>query len=281
MNCVSKTMTDKVEQCRVTCKRCNQVLANKSVLKRHLLKKTICHPCNESSNYDPLVLIAEIYPEKQYNIKTFDCKFCKKKFNHQSNRYAHEKVCKEHPQCRKEIEQLVEKAIVQKLKAQSSNAQIITNNNSYQTQNNVVIQLNSVGQETLNHLSTDFLTRCIINENDGMQSLLQEIHFNQTIPENNNIRLKSSKNNLLEKYEDGRWMPCDKNNTLDQMIRRGYRILYRHFIDNIEEPDIRDREEQIQGYFMKLIGRKDQMYYELRRNLYLMIMDSTLYIVGI
>lgn len=110
-----------------------------------------------------------------------------------------------------------------------------------------------------------------------MKDLLQEIHQS---PSNQNIRVKSNKHNLLEKFHDNQWVICDKNNTLDEMINKGYRILFQHFISNITDPNFKDREEYINIYFNKLVSQKDPVYYQLRRDLFVMIMNNTLYIVG-
>ena len=34
--------------------------------------------------------------------------------------------------------------------------------------------------------------------------------------------------NLLQKYDGQKWIDCDKNNTLDQLINKGYKILNKH-----------------------------------------------------
>lgn len=75
------------------CKRCNTRMSNKCALKRHYQRKELCNALTESQNFDINELLKEMYPEKAYAENTFDCTFCEKKFNHKSNKYAHEKIC--------------------------------------------------------------------------------------------------------------------------------------------------------------------------------------------
>lgn len=287
----------------VSCKRCMTCFATKGTLKRHLQRKHVCTPVDAEHNIEPSILIEELC-FKQYNDVTYDCTYCKKKFNNRSNRWSHEQICKKKhivesrshdidvdidhlpDNIKAVMRQMIEKQHmleqeISKLshKDKPSTSSQVTNN--IQTQNNVVIQINNMGEESLAHLTPEFLTECTLGSNNGLKNLLHQIHFSKDAPQNNNIRLKSAKQNLLEKYSEGRWMPCDKNNTLDEMIRRGYKILWKHFIQNIDEPVFREREEILQDYFTKMLSGSDNMYYQLRRDLYIMIMDNTLYVVGL
>jgi len=150
--------------------------------------------------------------------------------------------------------------------------------NNIQNQN-IQINIASFGEEKTNHLSVEFLDKCLLGLNNGMKTLMKEIHFNPNVPENHNIRVLSKKQNLLEKYCDGEWHPCDKNNTLDEMIKNGYKILYSHFLRQKIDHDLELIEPTINDYFIKLRS-KDNIYYELRRDLYIMILDDTFYVLG-
>lgn len=120
---------------------------------------------------------------------------------------------------------------------------------------------------------------CVKRLNNGMKNLVQYIHFNPQVPENRNIRVLSKKQNLLETFRDGAWHPCDKNNTLDEMIKKGYRILFQHFLNTtLDSEGISD---QISKYFVNLMNRETEEYFQLRRDLYVMILDNTLYVLSL
>jgi hypothetical protein len=110
--------------------------------------------------------------------------------------------------------------------------------------------------------------------------LLNQIHFHPDYPENRNIRIKSKKQKLLEKYEDKGWVKCDQNNTLDEMIRKGYKILFAHFINKKDQDsDLKEREDYVSKWFIDLCSQTGNEYYRLRRDLYLLIMNNTMYVL--
>ena len=119
--------------------------------------------------------------------------------------------------------------------------------------NTININLNNFGKESLEHISDEFLDKCIKKLNKGMVDLLENIHYNKNVPENNNIRIKSIKQNLLEKYQEGEWIECDKNNTLDELIRKGFKILYQHYLCSKDE-NIEENKES----FFRYIRRKNK-----------------------
>jgi hypothetical protein len=73
-----------------TCKRCGYDTKQKCHLVRHLKTKKICQPTLEDIERGEL--LKEL--EKKYNEITYDCEFCKKRFNSASNRSKHKQTCK-------------------------------------------------------------------------------------------------------------------------------------------------------------------------------------------
>lgn len=299
------------------CKRCGFDSQHKHVLKRHLLRKNVCAVSPECGGEDIDVndLLQELEPEIDENVQSYKCEFCDKRFKHLSNKSAHKKTCAAKRSIEKQVVNSEETRTVNKAAAflQEAGAQNVlgdlvglagdngvainllqkictlleTQQNTpttqvIATQNNIQINLNNFGNESLQHVKQDssFLTDCLLNCNNGIKQLLQKIHFDKEAPMNNNIRVLSRKQNLLERFEDGIWKPCDKNNTLDDMIRRGYRILYQHFLDNLLSDEIKEREDFLTDYFIKLGSRSNNIYYQLRRDVFVMILDNTLYVVG-
>ncbi len=76
------------------CERCNEKFSTKSILKTHLQKKNPCEP--KFSSEDPKLLLSKLY-DRNLNEKTYDCEFCKKKFNFTSTKCTHKKICKLNP----------------------------------------------------------------------------------------------------------------------------------------------------------------------------------------
>jgi hypothetical protein len=72
------------------CKRCEHKCGTKANLISHLSRKNPCEPI--ISDIPASSLIAEL-THKVYNEKTYDCKFCAKKFNSYKNCWRHHKIC--------------------------------------------------------------------------------------------------------------------------------------------------------------------------------------------
>ena len=281
-----------------SCKRCGYKTPLLCNLKKHLTRKFTCDPllCDDS-----VQTLLNALPNVSNKEKSFCCDECDKQFTSRSGLFSHKK--KQHSaeinngitnqivvrNYVDELEMMKEKyerlenrqkeleTIIQ-TRMGNTIATIGSNNNNNSIQN---IIINNFGSENTSHLSKDFLDDCMKKLNTGMKNLMKEIHFNPDVPENHNIRLLSKKQNLLETFEDGLWHPRDKNNTLDEMIKQGYRILFKHFIEATSESDTSEQplNEHINKYFVNLMNKETDDYYKLRRDLFVMILDNTLYIL--
>ena len=90
-------MTSTMEP-RFHCKRCGYGTPYKQILERHLQSIRPCLPVKADLNVEDLLKELRF---KQYNDVTYDCEFCKKKFNSRSSMYRHKNICK----VRKEAEE--------------------------------------------------------------------------------------------------------------------------------------------------------------------------------
>lgn len=78
------------------CLRCPYETKQKAHLIKHLNSKTPCVVSDGKEDIDRNVLIKQL-SEKKYNEKTYDCKWCSKPFNHNTNRSQHYKICPKNP----------------------------------------------------------------------------------------------------------------------------------------------------------------------------------------
>jgi hypothetical protein len=116
-----------------------------------------------------------------------------------------------------------------------------------------------------------------------MSSLIEKIHYNKDYPENHNLRCKSLKNKVFEKYNNAQWTLCDASNTLDELIKKGYKILEAHFAETfLRDPyffDDEDRVEAIQRFRHVLTDKTSQDYHAVKRDLRLLVKDKTMYLL--
>jgi hypothetical protein len=159
-----------------------------------------------------------------------------------------------------------------------------TNNITINTHNNNITQIiNNFGNETTSHLSPEFLEHCLRNPKKGMSKLIENIHYNPDVPENHNLRCRSLKQNTFEKLVDEEWRICDASNTLDELIRKGYRILNAHYAENVQsDPTFFDDEDRVQMYerFRFLSDTSCNDYFAVKRDLRLLVKDRTMYLLA-
>ena len=174
-----------------------------------------------------------------------------------------------------------------------SNSGNITNNTTnHNTQNilfNIVAEssdfndsINDLGKENLIHITNEYKKSCLMKLYPGMKEFIKSIHFNKNCPENQNIHYKSSKQKLLYIKKDGRWMDANKNTTFDEVIRNGYQTLFETFRDNCHsDSDLQQNSEIFIKYFNELMEGKNQKYYNMRNDLFLMAKDNTFLMLGV
>ena len=91
------------------------------------------------------------------------------------------------------------------------------------TQNNYLI-INSFGKETL-ALDQATLEKRFLGQTDGLIKTIQDVHFNDMYPENRNVKMRSVKKSLAERFVDGQWTVEPMEKSVNALIRNGYRLL--------------------------------------------------------
>jgi uncharacterized damage-inducible protein DinB len=132
------------------------------------------------------------------------------------------KICRKNPK-RIQFEYLEKQIEELKKQIQTSTNHVVTNNQIIQNFN---IQLKDFGFEKTDHLPRDFLNNCFANKR--IVELIENIHFDQECPENHNVRIRSTKKEYMEVFENGKWTVKDQDQILTDLIQKGYRILSKH-----------------------------------------------------
>lgn len=270
------------------CKRCNHSTTSKGNLLSHLRRKQSCIVSQEDISVD--ILIKELTNDDN---KKFSCPKCNTKLSTRPSLSRHKKNCNVEPEetkdkcvvdadiiaaLQKQNQELVERLEQVERRLNTPHNQNITNN----TQININVNTNNFGNEDTSYLSHDFLSHCLLNPRKGMSSLIENIHYNREYPNNQNLRCKSLKQNLFEKYIDSEWRTCDASNTLDELIKKGYRILNSHYTQNyMNDPTILEDENRQKIYerFRFLSDTHCNDYHAVKRELRVLVKDRTLYLL--
>jgi gas vesicle protein len=184
------------------------------------------------------------------------CDKCSKVYKHQQSLSRHKKVCSksaiEHKQDEIETLKQMLKTIQEDIKKINNcvpSHEAITNITNNQ---NITINITNFGSENTKHLEDTFLTQCFLEKN--IVDIIEKIHFDKEYPQYHNVRLKSLKHNMMETYDNGRWVVKDKGETYNRLVDKGATILKFHIRKNKEaiqdeceeeEEDFEDLKEYI------------------------------------
>lgn len=206
------------------CPRCNYTSTRKDYFIKHINRKIVCPATKSDVSLESLQKLYE--KTKNADIK---CPFCPKKFTHCTSLSRHKKICVgliDNTKALDKMKQEIRNEIMTELGVgKTVNTNNGTINNIQNQNNNITIQLKSFGFENISHLETDikYLTHCLVNKD--VTGLLENIHCDANYPENHNVRIKSLKKEFMETFVDGRWIVTDQEETLDELLNKGYRIL--------------------------------------------------------
>ena len=171
---------------------------------------------------------------KAEKLKIFKCKYCNKCFKHRQSKYNHEKYkrCKINSinitKLTEEIELLKErnKNLINRLE---QNIQMTNTTNIENQQIN--IHINNYGNENLDYITKDFITRILKGPYVAVQKLIKHIHFNPQHPENSNIKITNKKLPFASVYKNNKWEVRNKKEVIEDIVDKSYNILDSEFFE--------------------------------------------------
>jgi hypothetical protein len=179
------------------------------------------------------------------------CKYCEKEFSSRQTLLRHEKkYCKHKEDLTTKldiqaeiIERLEEERREYKMEKEKLYKQIEelikkagnTTIHHGSTITNNTINLNSYGKEDLSHITENFKTQLIKGPFGMIPKMIEAVHFNDKKPENKNISLSNMNGKYINVYKEGKWMYCNKNDVMDELMETNYYILDSHYEDNEDE----------------------------------------------
>lgn len=265
------------------CERCGYESKFKRNLVAHLERKKPCEI--RKSNISREELLSKLEDGKE---RTYECDKCEKFYATRQSLSVHRKKCSGDRCSSKDAIKTLQAQIemLQKELATVKQLGSGTTNNTNIMDNSITIQnlqinspaLRTFGNESMDHITNDFLKSCVLQTYDGLKAFLHELHWNPDVPENHNIRFKSNKQKSLEIYKDDRWIECNQTTTLDELIKKGYKVLFQSFIQNMDsDPQLQDYKAEIHDWFSRVSSHSGIPYFNLRRDICLLIKDKTMY----
>ena len=187
------------------CSICNYITNKKSNIVRHINNKTIC-----GEGIREFILI-------KADIK---CEHCNKSISLISNMKRHVTTCKLNKISQEdEIKILKEKlAIAEALVAKSATT-VINNINTINNNTNIII-INLTSWKNPNYPDDmdKYYREAIKKAFMSVPNLIQNIHFNPDMPENQNICIKNFRTKLAKVFDGTKWITMDEDKLLNELI---------------------------------------------------------------
>lgn len=143
------------------------------------------------------------------------------------------------------------------------NGNIINNNNYIIVNNN--IQVNALGTEDLTDiLKPEYLGERVYEINGkGIYQMIKDVHFNDTKPENHNIRIHSRKRKQLKVCKDDGWHIQHNNDILTMLIAKYKRIIQLYLCDPVSKERMKHESDfmQIQQNLLKFNEMNNPKFY--------------------
>lgn len=233
-----------------TCKRCNYETNLKGNLITHLKSKKPCRPLLSDIERD--ILIDELAQTKVREGPVAEsngvqCIFCDAEFKSRSTLFRHKKVCDRNPatsnsadlenivrQFTNEIKNL--QTELDNLKKNNQGGSNCNNNNNNTINsnnkiiNNINVNIRDFGNENMSALSKDTIGDFFLNMQ--FKDLLETLHYHPNFPENNNIRIKSLKRQVLEIYRNNQWNVTSFMDGLNQIVLQAQKIFEDYYNKN-------------------------------------------------
>jgi predicted RNA-binding Zn-ribbon protein involved in translation (DUF1610 family) len=231
------------------CPRCGYESNQKTNYRTHLQRKLICEP--RFSDIPTTRLLKELFQKQKGQ---YECDLCGKVFLSPQSKYQHKQRCKlkyvnstadNNIDNDKRIAILEEK--ISKLESERIHNVHNTTNNTQNIQINLngQVKLREFGCENLNAIPHSLVETLFMDLK--FRELLESLHCDPDYPENHNVRIKSTKPELLEIYRNNRWDVMTFVNGLNELLLQGQRIFkdyYRKNHDKILEEDMDEHDLQ-------------------------------------
>jgi len=234
------------------CPRCGYNTNKLSNFKSHLERINICQALINDISQENLIDIYNkiVTKEDGYSYK---CDFCNKTFGSSQSKFQHKKRCPDKPTSSDDkIDKLVKtvEELKKKLNTINNTTNINTTNNT-QNITNINLKLRDFGRENMEALPGTLISSLFMDLR--FRELLANLHCDPNYPENQNVRIKSTKRNTMEIYRNNKWDIMTFTKGLTELLLQGHKIFktyYEKDKDRILEEDM--NEEEIQEILCQL-----------------------------
>jgi hypothetical protein len=159
---------------------------------------------------------------------------------------------------------------------------INTINSNNNIQNNITfllqpqqIQRNNFGDESIHHITNEFVREALLNLRKGAVDMVHKVHYDPTVPENNNIAYKSAKSKQVSAVIEGTWLSKPISSTVEEIIRKVLQLMNSRFPEYADDPDMINNRDCIFKWMHDVMSMNNDKYYSLRKDIIALIQNQT------
>ena len=248
-----------------SCERCGYTTLILYNLKLHFKRKNVCSPTLNN------IAVSVLYNDYFSNDNTHLCECCEKIFTSKQGKSNHKKICKkkldhENKLSEENIEKLEQLCVVvedqqkqiEELKAKAKVQMQIQNqtNNNIKKQTNNVININAFGKEKTEYLINNpdykkFMIDCLQKKEQGIMQMIEHIYYNDSHPENHNIKKPNKKDKFMKSYNGNKWDVIFANDGLNTILNRINKE-FLLFLEAMEDNNERVKDPIMKRFMMKV-----------------------------
>ena len=141
------------------------------------------------------------------------------------------------------------------------------------TNNNLMVNINSFGNESLSHITINDYKRFLSGLFPGFIKFIEKVHFDENAPENHNICITNMNSKYMFTFDRGDWLSKERNDTIDKFIAKKYNILVDKFDELEEQNQLDDKILEKFNIFAKNYQDKEAQKYT-KNEIMLMIYNN-------
>jgi hypothetical protein len=137
------------------------------------------------------------------------------------------------------------------------------------------LQRNNFGAETIHHITNEFVREALLNLRKGAVDMVHKVHYDPTVPENNNIAYKSAKSKQMSAVIEGTWLSKPISSTVEEIIRKVLQLMNSRFPEYADDPDMINNKDGIFKWMRDVMSMNNDKYYSLRKDIIALIQNQT------
>jgi hypothetical protein len=251
---------------KFVCPRCLYETGFKCNLKKHLSRKELCLPGYSNMRPRTILYLAET------NSELLGHEVAENVLGDRSGVVAADMEARYAERIKKleaDNRQLRMRKVSRIVQNNICTTNIATQNNTNMNMN-IVININAFGRESMGHITGEYIRGLVrMGVYGSIPNLLSEIHFNDAVPENKNIKITNERSRFAQIYDGDSFVKYPKDYLFRDLIHKSVDI-----IDDAYEEDAAKKPASYRAFERVYDAERELVCKDLTKRIECMIMNS-------